>query len=166
MINSDANNYGAEFQVQSSPVEGWDVMFGVSWFNATVKDVPLRINSPLPSRDVKPNYAPELQAMGLIRYSWNAMNGKMAVLVNADYSAESYYNLRNFDADKFDSYTEVNLRWSWTTEDLHWEVALMVNNLTDERVGIQGFDLATLCGCNEIAFKPPRWYGLNLRYSF
>jgi len=166
VINSDAENYGAEFQVQASPADGWDVMFGASWYHATVKDVPLRINSPLPTRDVKPNYAPEFQAMGMLRYSWDALGGRMAVMADADYSADYYYNLRNFDADKFDSYTEVNLRWSWASADLHWEAALMVNNLTDERVGIQGFDLATLCGCNEVSFKPPRWYGINLRYSF
>jgi len=166
VINSDAETYGAEFQIQSSPADGWDLMFGISWFDATVKDVPLRINSPLPSRDRKPNYAPELQAMGLVRYSWDALNGNMALAATASYSDDYYYNLRNFDADKFDSYTEVNVRWSWLSEDAHWEVALMVNNLTDERIGIQGFDLATLCGCNEISFRPPRWYGLNLRYSF
>jgi iron complex outermembrane receptor protein len=166
VINSDADNYGAEFQVQTSPADGWDLMFSVSAFNATVKDVPLRINSPLPTRDVDPNYAPELQAMGLVRYSWNAMNGVMALSANASYSDDYFYNLRNFDADKFDSYTEVNVRWSWLSDDAHWEVGLMVNNLTDERIGIQGFDLATLCGCNEISYKPPRWYGVNLRYAF
>lgn len=166
VINSNADNYGAEFQVQTSPADGWDLMFSISAFNATVKDVPLRINSPLPTRDVDPNYAPELQAMGLVRYSWNAMNGSMALAANASYSDNYFYNLRNFDADKFDSYTEVNLRWSWLNQSEHWEVALMVNNVTDERIGIQGFDLAALCGCNEISFKPPRWYGVNLRYSF
>jgi len=166
VINSDAETYGAEFQIQTSPAEGWDLMVGVSAFDATVKDVPLRINSPLPPQDRKPNYAPELQAMGMVRYAWNALNGKMALSATASYSDEFYYNLRNFDADKFDSYTEVNLHWSWASQDLHWEIALLVNNLTDEKIGIQGFDLATLCGCNEISFKPPRWYGLNLRYSF
>ena len=166
VINSDSDNYGAEFQIQTSPADGWDLMFGISAFNATVKDVPLRINSPLPTRDVKPNYAPELQAMGMARYSWGALNGNMSLMANASYSDKYYYNLRNFDADQFDSYTEVNLRWSWTDPELHWEISAMVNNLTDERIGIQGFDLSTLCGCNEISFKPPRWYGVSVRYSF
>jgi iron complex outermembrane receptor protein len=88
VINSDSENYGAEFQIQSTPADGWDLMFGISWFDATVKDVPLRINSPLPSRDRKPNYAPELQASGLVRYEWNAMNGTMALVATASYSDE------------------------------------------------------------------------------
>lgn len=166
VINSDADNYGFEFQIQSSPAEGWDLVAGLSWFDATVKDVPLRINSPLPPRDVDPNYAPEFQVSGLIRYSWDALGGSMAWVIDGRYSDEYFYNLRNFDADKFDDYFELNTRLSWLSSDARWEVALIVQNLTDERIGIQGFDLATLCGCNEVSYKPPRWYGINFRYSF
>lgn len=90
----------------------------------------------------------------------------MALVADVRYSDEYFYNLRNFDADKFDDYIEVNPRLSWVNPDASWEIALKVNNLTDERVGIQGFDLATLCGCNEVSYKPPRWYGINFRYSF
>ena len=43
---------------------------------------------------------------------------------------------------------------------------LSLGILGDERAGIQGFDLATLCGCNEISFQPPRWYGISLKRSF
>ncbi|MEJ8569772.1 TonB-dependent receptor [Elongatibacter sediminis] len=166
VVNADADNYGFEFQVQSSPADGWDIVFGLSWMDATVKDVPLRINSPLPSRDVDPTYAPEFQASGLVRYGWNALGGEMAVSVDGSYSDEYFYNLRNFDADKFDSYFLLNLRWSWLSGDGRWEVALVGHNLTDEAAGIQGFDLATLCGCNEVSYQPPRWYGFNVRINF
>lgn len=166
VINSDADNYGFEFQVQSTPADGWDLLFGFAWMDPTVKDVPLRINSPLPPRDVKPNYAPELQASGLVRYYWDAFGGTMSLVADATYSDEYYYNLRNFDADKFDSYTMWNLRWGWMNEDRTWDIALVFRNITDERAGIQGFDLATLCGCNEVSYQPPRWYGLQMRYNF
>ena len=43
---------------------------------------------------------------------------------------------------------------------------LGVHNLTDEKAGIQGYDLATLCGCNEVSYRPPRWYGISVKYSF
>ncbi len=166
VINSDADNYGIEFQVQTSPADGWDIVFGVSWMDPTVKDVPLRIGSPLPTKDVRPNYAPKFKSSGLVRYEWEALGGNMAVAVDGAYSSSFYYNLRNFDADKFDSYFLLNLRWSWTTADDTWEFALMGQNLTDDRAGIQGFDLATLCGCNEVSYQLPRWYGVNIRYNF
>ena len=51
-------------------------------------------------------------------------------------------------------------------EDGLWDLALVFRNISDERAGIQGFDLATLCGCNEVSFQPPRWYGLQARFNF
>jgi iron complex outermembrane receptor protein len=101
-----------------------------------------------------------------VRYEWPAFDGRMYVGGDVSYSDEYFYNLRNFDADKFDSYTMVNARIGWISGSDRLEAALKMENVTDERAGIQGFDIATLCGCNEISFQPPRWYGLNLRYSF
>lgn len=166
VINADAENYGAELELQTSPADGWDIVFGVSWFDATVKDILLRSGSPLPARDVDPTYAPELQANLLVRYEWPALGGMMHVRGDINYSDEFYYNLRNFDADKFDSYTMVNAGVGWSSDDDQWAVSLQIRNLTDERAGIQGFDLAVLCGCNEVSYQPPRWYGINLKRSF
>ena len=165
VVNADADNFGVELEIQTSPIEGLDALLSLSWFDATVKDVPLRINSPLPPIDVDPTYAPELQVAGLLRYEWPALNGMLHIIGDFSYSDEYFYNLRNFDADKFDDYVMVNAGLGWTSGDGHWQATLKVNNVTDERVGIQGFDLATLCGCNEISFQPPRWYGISIRYS-
>lgn len=164
MINADAENYGAELELQTSPLDGLDLILGVSWFDATVKDVPLRVGGPI-TADVDPTYAPEFQLNGLARYEWAALNGRMSVASDFAYSDSYFYNLRNFDADKFDSYFMLNARIGWTSEDDRWEVAAQVKNITDERAGIQGFDLATLCGCNELSFQPPRWFGLSIRHN-
>ncbi|MCB1597983.1 MAG: TonB-dependent receptor, partial [Gammaproteobacteria bacterium] len=165
VINADATNVGMELELQTSPIEGLDIMLSGSWFNAEVKDVPLRVGGPI-TADVEPTYAPELQFAGLVRYEWPVFGGFASVQGDFSYSDEFYYNLRNFDADKFDSYTLVNALVGWRTDDGRWSGNLGVRNLTDERAGNQGFDLATLCGCNEVSYQPPRWYGLNLKYKF
>jgi len=165
VVNADAENFGVELELQTSPVEGLDAMLSFSWFDATVENVPLRINSPLPPIDVDPTYAPELQIAGLVRYEWPAFNGMLHVTGDFSYSDEYFYNLRNFDADKYDAWTIVNAGIGWTNDDGRWQLRLSLNNITDENAGIQGFDLATLCGCNEISFQPPRWYGLSIRFS-
>ena len=165
VINADAENVGLELELQTSPIEGLDALISVAWFDATVKDVPLRVDGPI-SSDVDPTYAPEFQITGLIRYQWPVGNGSIHVGGDFSYSDEYFYNLRNFDADKFDSYVMVNGRVGWISEAGNWEAAFKINNIGDERVGIQGFDLATLCGCNEISFQPPRWYGVSVRYAF
>jgi len=166
VINADAENVGVELELQTSPADGWDLLLSAAWFDATVKDVLFSAGSPLPPQDVNPTYAPEFQVTGLVRYEWEALNGKMNVRGDVSYSDEFFYNLRNFDADKFDAYTVVNAGIGWTGDNGDWSVDFRINNLTDERIGIQGFDLATLCGCNEVSYQPPRWYGISLKRSF
>jgi len=165
VINSDADNYGIELELQTSPFEGFDALLGLSWFDATVKDVPLLIGS-ANLRDVNPTYAPEFQVTAMARYEWPMLNGMMSITGNVSYSDEYFYNLRNFDADKFDDYVMVNMGLGWNSEDGHWQARFKVNNVTDERAGIQGFNITTACGCNEISFRAPRWYGFNVRYNY
>ena len=165
VINADAENIGVEFELQTSPFEGFDAMLSMAWFDATVEDVPLRIGSTI-TRDVDPTYAPEFQFTALARYEWPAFSGMMNITGDISYSDEYFYNIRNFDADKFDSYVKVNLGLGWNSDDGQWNANFKVNNVTDERIGIQGFDLATACGCNEISFQPPRWYGFQVGYNF
>jgi iron complex outermembrane receptor protein len=164
VVNNDAENKGLELDIQSSPADGLDLLLSAAWFDATVKDVPLRVNGPI-VRDVKPVYAPEFQVTGLARYEWPAFGGKLNTQLVVSYSDEFFYNLRNFDADIYDSYTKVDARVGWVSPDEHWDISVAVRNLTDERIGIQGFDLATLCGCNEVSYEPPRWYGITFRYT-
>jgi iron complex outermembrane receptor protein len=166
VINADAETYGGELELQTSPIDGLDLMFNVAYFDSEVQDVPLRSGSPLPTRDVEPVYAPELQAAAMARYSWSALGGTLAVQGDVSYSDEFYYNLRNFDADEFDDYTLVNAMVSWESSNQRWLTTLAVRNITDERAGIQGFDLATLCGCNEVSYRAPRFYSVGLRHSF
>jgi iron complex outermembrane receptor protein len=166
VINADAETWGAELELQTSPAEGLDLLFNVAYFDAEVLDVPLRSGSPLPPRDVEPTYAPPLQATAMARYSWSALGGELALQGDVSYSDEFYYNLRNFDADQFDSYTMVNALLSWESSDQRWLATLAARNLTDERAGIQGFDLATLCGCNEVSYRAPRFYSVGLRHNF
>ncbi|PHR59995.1 MAG: TonB-dependent receptor [Robiginitomaculum sp.] len=168
VINADAENYGVELEIQSNPMEGLDLIFTGAYFNATVKDVPFRVGTSanIISRDVNPTNSPELQIMGLARYSWPVWGGNMAVQGSASYSDEFYYNLRNFSADIFESYVMVDARIGWESPDDKWGVALRLNNITDTRAGIQGFDLATLCGCNEVSYQAPRSISVDVNYNF
>jgi iron complex outermembrane recepter protein len=166
VINADSHSVGSEMQLQVSPAKGLDVIVGASWLNAIVDNIPLRYGSPLPPRDVKPTYAPPVQANLMLRYEWPWFGGLVHVLGGAHYSDSFYYNLRNFSADQFASYTMVNAGTGWASNDDKWEVNVDVKNLTNAHAGVQGFDLATLCGCNEVAYQPPRWIGINVKARF
>ena len=98
----------------------------------------------------------------MVRYEWPGLGGLLHVRGDVSYSDTFFYNLRNFGADKFDCVHDGESRASaGRSNDAHWQVGLDVRNVTDEHAGIQGFDLAMLCGCNEVSYQPPRWYGIT-----
>lgn len=165
VVNADARTYGGELSLQANPVRGLDLALAVSAFDARVKNLPLRVGGPI-SRNVKPTYAPETQMSGLVRYGWNAIGGELAVKGDFSYSGSYFYNLRNFDADKYGSYVLVNLGFGWTAADKGLELGLSVDNVTNKRIGMQGFDLATLCGCNEVSYRLSRTFSVKARYNF
>lgn len=166
VINADAETYGAELELITSPIDGLDILLSAAYVDATVEDIPLNVLSGFPASDVEPTYAPKVQATALVRYEWAVGDSMMSVQVDSNYSDEFYYNLRNFDADKFDSYVLTNFRVGWSSPSDKLKLALEVRNITDERAGQMGYGLASFCGCNEESWQPPRYYGLNARYSF
>ncbi len=166
VINADARTYGAELAVQANPVKGLDLSLSASAFNSKVKNVPLRVGGPI-IIDAKPTYAPETQITGIIRYAWDMFGGSMAIRGDANYSSSYFYNLRNFSADKFKGYVVLNTGLSWSPAGNTLELGIDVYNLTNKRdIGLQGFDLATLCGCNEVSYKPPRTFAVHGRVKF
>lgn len=166
VINADAETYGLELELITSPIEGMDILLSAAYVDATVEDVPLNGTSEFAPRDVSPTFAPEFQATALVRYEWAVGDSSMSVQLDSNYSDEFYYNLRNFDSDKFDSYVITNFRLGWSNPDDTIKLAFEARNITDERAGQIGYGLATLCGCNEESWQPPRYYGFNARYSF
>lgn len=166
VINRDANTIGGELTFQVQPTDGLDVILSFAKFDAEVEDVPIFLNEPLVTADVEPTYAPETQFNATVRYEMPLFGGYASALGNVSYSDGFFFNLRNFDAQGFDSYVTSKVRLGWETPDGSWSAALFINNLNDARIGLQGFDLATLCGCNETSFRAPRNFGFNVRYSF
>lgn len=164
VVNADAETYGAELSLTANPYPGLDLSAAVSVFDSKVKDVPLRVGGPI-TKDVKPTYAPETQISAFARYGWDMFGGEMSVSGDVSYSSSYYYNLRNFDADKFSSYTLFNVGIDWKSFD-GFSIGFGIDNLTDEKIGVQGFDLATLCGCNEVAYRTPRTFFVQTRFEF
>jgi iron complex outermembrane receptor protein len=161
--NNDGRTLGTEWELIAQPMEGLDLMLSMAYFDAKVKDLAL---APTLLVDVEPSFAPPLQFAGLARYEWPAFGGKAAVQGDFNYSDRFYYNIRNFDSQKYDAYVVGNLRVSYTTQDDRWTLAGFVNNLANEKYGVIGFDLATLCGCNEDYYGKPRWFGVTLSFNY
>jgi iron complex outermembrane receptor protein len=163
VTNQDATNVGVELDIAATPVDGLDIITGFSWFDFEVEDVVL---APGFVRDSEPTYSPDFTWHGLGRYEWPLAGGRLAVQLDANYRSSFFTNVNNFSANEIDDTWLANASASFTTADDAWQFTLFVNNFTDEENEIIKFDLATLCGCNEVAYTTPRWWGARLRYSF
>jgi iron complex outermembrane receptor protein len=159
--NADASYNGAELEFDTKPVQRLTLSAGVSYIDATVKDLPI---APGLIRDVRPTFTPKWEISGLARYELPGQieGGNWAAQVTAHYQSDSYFNIRNFAADDMAGYTTFNAQLDWTSADTRWGVTLFVNNLTDKVYKVGGFDLATLCGCNEESYGKPRWFGVRI----
>ncbi|NKB38477.1 MAG: TonB-dependent receptor plug domain-containing protein [Gammaproteobacteria bacterium] len=154
----DAKNYGFEAELFASPMEGLDLMFGVSY-----NDNEVTLPTGVKTRAVQ---TPKWNLSGLARYEWAAFNGSMAIQGDFHYRSEHYHSLTRAPAVTEDGYHVANARLSYTTADEKWEVAVFANNITDEEYIVQSFDLAAALGWIEEYYGRPRWVGGSVNYNF
>jgi iron complex outermembrane receptor protein len=163
--NRDGRTYGMEADLTLRPADGLQMGVAFSAFNARVKDVQI---APGVFRDVRPTFAPQTQVSGRISYELPMPVAGGAVTLGADgsYSSGFYHNIRNFDSNWLKGYTLFNARVGWTDANEAFRLAFFVNNLTDKTYKTVGYDLSTLCGCNEESYGRPRWWGVSAGFSF
>jgi len=166
VVNKNAETTGAEIEGAANVTDRLEAQLGVSVFDAKVKN--LQLSGPPGTTplfiDVKPSFAPERQVFALLRYTLPLTQGRLTAQLDGHYTSYFYHNLRNFEADRYGGYTVANARMSYLLGS--WDVSAFVQNFTDKRYYTIGYDLATLCGCNENAFGQPITAGVEVRYRF
>jgi iron complex outermembrane receptor protein len=165
IVNNDAKYKGIEFDLQTNPIDGLDLMLSAAFLDAEVTGLEV---APSVFRDVSPSFTPSVQWAGVARYEFpeQYFGGTIAVQMSAHYASNFFHNIRNFQSQKYPSYIVGDARITWASTDAHWEGSVFVDNIADERYRNIGFDLSTLCGCNEDNYGRPRWAGFSLRYRF
>ena len=174
VFNADAEYYGGEVEIFANPVDNLDLILGIAYLDPTVKDV--SVASILDEdgsisrvrRDVEPAFTPEVQFNALGRYTWplTGVGGSLALQVDGNYASSAYHNINNFDTHYMKSYWRGNASLSWYSADESWEVTGFIDNFSDSRNQNIGFELASICGCDEQSFGWPRTYGVKLRYNY
>ena len=160
--NRDAKLQGIDADLYASPIDGLDLVFGASYLDQRVYDVPV---GPL-VLDRKMPYAPEWNLTALARYEWAVGDGKVAVQANANYVSEQYFGLSNAEVVREPSYTVANARATYTFPGDQLSLSAFVDNLTDETYRTLAFDLAGFMGSVESQIDLPRTYGISLNYSW
>lgn len=163
--NLDARTYGAEIEASIEPVAGVRFAANASFVNAKVKN--LQITDGV-VRDVDPTFTPRRQFGGDISYrpDLDVAGGGLTFTANVHYNSSFYTNIRNFDSQKLPGYTVFNGSIGWSSDHSGLSITALLENVFDKRYAVTTFDLSTLCGCSEIAYGKPRWWGVRLGYRF
>jgi len=163
LFNANAENYGAEIELITSPVDGLEILLGAGWVDSEVQDVPASISA---SGEEDGVLAPELSLNGLLRYSWDALGGTIAIQSDYTWKDDHKFNLAVTPVIEEDSYGLLNALVSYTSASESWYLSIFAKNLTDEEYRSYAFDTTTFFGATEDVPGPERWYGANLRFSW
>ena len=165
VFNADAEYYGGELELYTNPMENLDLIMGLGLIDPTVKDVNVAPGKP---RDVEPSFTPKTQWSGIARYTIPNMfaGGTLALQMDAIYRSRAFHNINNFGSHRMPAYWLGNASVDWKSSDEAWTVGAFVDNFTDTRNQLIGFELSTVCGCDEASYGKPRWWGVKVRYDY
>ena len=176
LFNAEAEFYGGEIELVMNPVEGLDVLLGVSLIDTEITGLPTDYDTfdPItfapaqtyPTGKEKGVLAPSATFNGLVRYSWPAFGGQLALQGDFRWTDDQKFNLAVSEITTEDSYGVLNARLDYTSGDETWSVAIFVNNITDEEYRTFAVDAILFFGSGEDVFGPERWVGGNIRYNF
>ena len=173
--NQDAEIYGAELEIEGSPVEGLDFKGGVAYLQGEVYDVTFPFTDPVDGRsftqplDRELPRAPEWSVNGLVRYQWPVnigMGGHFAVQADFNYRSDQNMLLTEAPAGEQDAYAIVNARASYTSKDGRWEAAFAVHNISNQFYCTQIYDVGEFFNSTECFFNRPRWFAGSVRINF
>lgn len=166
--NLPADMNGFEVEVQATPIEGLDILFGLAYNDAQIDLAGGGTSRPVMS--------PKWNINSLVRYQWPMMNGSMAIQADGDYRSRVGFNLSNNDnTGSMGGYSVFNTRLSYTTGDEKWSIAVFANNVFDREYRVQQFDItgdpflgdpAAFVGIVEDYYGRPRWVGGSINYNF
>lgn len=165
LVNSDADVKGGEIELVAQPTDGLEFQLGASFIDSNVDEV-LDLNTGQLLEDREMVLSPDFSMNGLARYEWDAFGGNMVVQADFNYQGDHFFDITNIDIAKEDSYTVWNARVAYKTSDEKWQIALFGKNLSDREYRVYTFNFTGAGGFNQQFFAPPRWYGLDLSYSF
>jgi iron complex outermembrane receptor protein len=159
--NADADSSGGELELQVSPSDGLDIIFGAAY-----NDIDVDLDGA--ARTTTSVQSPQWNLNALLRYEFPLFDGMLALQYDAQYRSEHYFALTQLETVTENGYTISNAAVTWTSGDETWSVMGYVHNLTDEEYLVQTFDLSgpNVFGMVEQYYGRPRWGGVTLSYKF
>ena len=169
VFNTDAVNKGFELELQTSPVEGLDILLGMAYTDTNVEDAYNTPSGALLDREMI--MTPELSFNGMLRYEWQVGEGFLAIQYDFNYMDDHFFQLKNSPVVEEDAFAISNVRLTYTSPESDWNVSAFVNNVTDEEyrqmaLDLSGNPLEGGFGMTESAYGKPRWWGVSFNYRW
>ncbi|WP_409592388.1 TonB-dependent receptor [Sphingobium sp.] len=163
--NVDSKVYGFELDAGVQIFEGLRATAGASYTHGTIKNFEI---APDVFRTVRPTYSPRTQVSASLNYEvpGDVAGGRLSFNAQGNYASGFYHNIRNFNSDWFKGRTLANLSMNWRQEPTGLSLTAYINNVTDKRYGMIGFNNVANCGCSDESYGMPRTYGMTIGYRF
>ncbi len=162
VFNIDAEVDGAEIEITTRPLTGWEFQFAASYLDSKQKDVPYGNTV----RDFQMPFTPELTLRGLARYEWDAFSGRMFAQLAVTWVDERTPAAIDVPALRVDEYLRADAAAGYTSPDERWNAELWVTNLTDEEIINVNTDFSGLTGGTSTFYEKPRMFGATFTYNW
>lgn len=160
--NREAAITGAELEVFANPLNGLDIILGLSYLDTEVKGV-VRAGTKM---DNEMGEAPNKTANIVARYEWSIPTGFLSVQLDGNYIAERYGDILNQTAATLKSYSVWNSNITYTHADEKFFARMWVRNMGGKEVATYRIELTDILNSGQDNFMEPRMAGLTLGYHF
>ncbi|GAB3382988.1 TonB-dependent receptor [Spongiibacter taiwanensis] len=160
--NREASITGAELEVFTNPMQGLDIILGVSYLDTEVEGV-IRAGTEM---DTEMGEAPNKTANLVARYEWPVATGYVSAQIDGTYVAERYGDILNQTAATLKSYSVWGANVTYTHADEKFFVRLWAKNLGDKEVATYRIEVTDLANTGQDNFMEPRTAGITVGYHF
>jgi iron complex outermembrane receptor protein len=161
-----AKSKGVELSVDIRPLEGMSISAWVAYNDARLSSVPVNLVLNARRGDRLPYSAPKSGSLSIEQEFplWGSAIGHVGASMSYVGDRKGRFFTNNVVQGDFPAYTQVDLRAGAQLGT--WDVALFVNNVTDERGILRGGRDASLGLQYIVTYIQPRAAGLSLSKSF
>jgi len=163
ITNNDTIVYGGELEVWMFPVEGLSIIAGLGFTESDVEDI---ANAQGVVEDRTLPLSPRWSGNATVRYERPLLGGYGFVQGSFRGQTERFRDSLNNPSIILEGFDVWDGRIGYASEDGDWGVEFFLENIFDSRHAITRFDLSALGNTGEVAFNPPRWWGISLFYNF
>lgn len=160
---SDAEIYGAEFEVQWLPIEHLFLNLGLGLLHTEYTNFTDDLGQDFSGNEI--TLAPDVTFNYVAQYDVPLPVGTLTFQVDGNYQSKVYFDSANNPLLTEGSYWLTNARIAWMSPDERWEVGAWGRNLGDEEYMSYAFDLSFF-GFHEQMLGTPRIFGGEVTYRF